>query len=52
LEEAELMSKGVRAWTAWALLLVVVLGGAYLIIERADPGLRSQSEGGPAGFGH
>ena len=46
------MSKGLRAWTIWVLLIVVVLGGAHFIIQRANPGLRSQAEGVPAGFVH
>jgi hypothetical protein len=40
------------AWTIWVMLIGLLLGGAYAIVERANPGLRSGGATTPATFGH
>ena len=45
-------AKTARTWTIWMVLIVLLLGGAYAIVGRANPGLRSAGGGAQAGFGH
>jgi hypothetical protein len=46
------MQKTTRMFTLWMLLTVLALGSAYLIVERANPALRSTAGPVPAGLGH
>ena len=46
------MSRASRAWTMWILVTALLLGGAYAIVARANPGLRISAEQVPVGLGH
>jgi drug/metabolite transporter (DMT)-like permease len=39
-------------WTAVLGLILLALAGAYLIVQGANPGLRSAPAALPAGFAH
>jgi hypothetical protein len=41
-----------RTWTIWVMLIGLLLGGAYAIVERANPGLRTGGVAAPAAFAH
>lgn len=46
------MSKRALSWTAIAVLIAVVLGGAYLIVARNNPALNASAGATPAGVFH
>jgi hypothetical protein len=46
------MSRRALVWTMWVLLIGLLLGGAYAIVERSNPGLRNSADAVPPGFVH